>query len=106
MRAILFFLRAKTQSRKGVAVISRPPLWTGRFIFFLAKHACRRQVIGTYFNVEFPTPIEEERLGKIRAKHYSATYKIHVGIGTNQKTPTVLLLREPVVYLFLGTQRY
>ena len=41
-----------------------------------------------------------------RAKHYSGTYKIHVGIGTNQKAPTVLLLREPVVNLFLGTQRY
>ncbi len=29
-----YFFHAKTQSRKGVAVISRPPRWTGRFIFF------------------------------------------------------------------------
>jgi hypothetical protein len=70
-----------------------------RFIFFLAKPACGRQVLGTYFNVECPTPIEEGRLGKIRAKHYSGTYKIHFGIGTNQKAPTVLLLREMVVFI-------
>jgi hypothetical protein len=44
------------------------PVLRGGF-FFLAKHAFRRLV--SSFNVECPTPIEEGRLGKIRAKHYS-----------------------------------
>jgi hypothetical protein len=47
---------------------------------------------------------KKKGLGKIRAKHYSQPWpkksKIKVGIGTNKKAPTGLLLRELVVFDF------